>query len=65
MKLYHRNLIGVVTLFGIMAFTACTDDIKFGDSFIEKQPGGTLTIDSVFSNPEYTRQFLTGIYALQ
>ena len=45
MKLYHRNLIGVVTLFGIMAFTACTDDIKFGDSFIEKQPGGTLTID--------------------
>ena len=52
-------------MIGSMAFTACTDEIKFGDSFIEKQPGGTLTIDSVFSNPEYTRQFLTGIYALQ
>ena len=66
MKLYCKIITGVVTLMvGSMAFTACTDEIKFGDSFIEKQPGGTLTIDSVFSNPEYTRQFLTGIYALQ
>ena len=66
MKLYHKIITGVVTLMaGSMAFTACTDDVKFGDAFVEKQPGGTLTIDSVFSNPEYTRQFLTGIYALQ
>ena len=66
MKLSHKIIIGVVTLMaGSMAFTACTDEVKFGDSFIEKQPGGTLTVDSVFSNPEYTRQFLTGIYALQ
>ena len=66
MKLHHKKIIGVTALMiGSMAFTACTDEIKFGDSFIEKQPGGTLTIDSVFSNPEYTRQFLTGIYALQ
>ncbi len=67
MKLYHKITSGVMTLMvaASLLATSCTDEVKFGDSFIEKAPGGTLTIDSVFSNAEYTRQFLTGIYALQ
>ena len=47
------------------AFTACTDDVKFGSSFIEKAPGGTVTLDTVFNSAEYTRQFLVGLYVQQ
>ena len=66
MKLYHTISKGAAALLiATMTMTSCTDPIKFGDSFIEKQPGGTVTIDTVFANAEYTRQFLTGIYALQ
>ena len=49
-------------LVGSFTFTACTDDIKFGDSFIEKTPGGTVSLDTVFNSAEYTRQFLVGLY---
>lgn len=48
-----------------MAFTSCTDTIKFGNAFLEKAPGGTVTADTVFNNAEYTRQFLAGIYSKQ
>ena len=44
---------------------SCTDDIKFGDSFQEKAPGGTISIDSVFINETYTRGFLANVYAHQ
>ena len=44
---------------------SCTDEIKFGNSFLEKAPGGTVTADEVFSNPEYTRNFLASVYATQ
>ncbi len=52
-------------LLSAMAFTACTDDVKFADSFIEKSPGNTVSLDTVFNSATYTKQFLTGIYALQ
>ena len=66
MKLYHKIVTGLVTLaLGSMAFTACTDDVKFGSSFIEKAPGGTVTLDTVFGSAEYTKQFLVGLYTLQ
>ena len=66
MKLHHKILSGVVALvIGSMAFTACTDDIKFGNSFIEKTPGGTVSLDTVFGSAEYTKQFLVGLYVLQ
>ncbi len=57
--IYSLLLVAVVTL------TACTEDVKFGNAFLEKAPGGTTTADSVFSNAEYTRQFLAGIYSRQ
>ena len=47
------------------AVTGCTEQIKFGDSFIEKTPGGDVTIDTIFNSAEYTQQFLTGIYKNQ
>lgn len=55
-----------VVLAGFAAFsTSCTDEIKFGNSFLEKAPSGKVTIDTVFNNAEYTRQYLTSIYATQ
>ncbi len=66
MKLHHKIVTGVVALLiGSMAFTACTDEIKFGNAFIEKTPGGTVSLDTVFGSAEYTRQFLVGLYVLQ
>ena len=67
MKLYQKITTGAMTfvMAASMLITSCTDDIKVGSAFIEKAPGGTQTIDTVFNSAEYTRQFLTGIYALQ
>ncbi len=66
MKTHHKIFAGLMTLLLTAAtLTSCTDEIKFGDAFQEKSPGGTVTIDTVFNSAEYTRQFLTGIYALQ
>ena len=66
MKLNNKWIIGLAT--GIIisfASTSCVDEIKFGNSFLEKSPGGTVSKDTIFSNAEYTRQFLTSIYGLQ
>lgn len=48
-----------------MILGSCTDDIKLGNSFIDKAPGGDVTVDTVFNNAEYTRQFLTACYSRQ
>ena len=63
MKLNIKNIIGASLL--TLSLGACTDTVKFGNAFLEKAPGGTVTADTVFSNPEYTRNFLAGIYATQ
>ena len=63
MKRYINNIIGAALL--AIALGSCTDTVKFGDSFLEKAPGGTVTADTVFNNPEYTRNFLAGIYSTQ
>lgn len=44
---------------------SCTDDVKFGNAFIEKAPGGTVTLDTVFNSATYAQQFLTALYAKQ
>lgn len=64
MKTIKQGLI-VVALALVLPFASCVDKLRFGDGFLEKAPGGTVVKDSVFINAEYTRQFLTGIYALQ
>lgn len=47
------------------AFTGCTDEVRFGNSFLGKAPGGTANLDSIFANPDYVNQFLTNIYNKQ
>lgn len=64
MKLNIKHIIGVAAI-AALGMVSCTDEIKFGNSFLEKAPGGTVTADVVFSNPEYTRNFLASIYSTQ
>lgn len=45
--------------------TSCVDDFLFGNSFLEKAPGGSVTSDTVFNNPEFVRQYLTTLYSMQ
>lgn len=45
-----------------MAVVGCTDQFQVGDSFLDKAPGGTTNLDSIFANPDYVNQFLTNIY---
>lgn len=48
-----------------VALVSCTDKVTFGSEFIDKAPGGTLNLDSIFSNADYINQFLTNIYSKQ
>ena len=67
MKKQHKWLFAVaagLTMTSVIS-TSCVDDIKFGSAFLEKAPGGDVTSDTVFSNPEYVRQFLTTLYSMQ
>lgn len=44
-------------------FASCVDEIKFGDSFLEKPPTtNDLTQDSIFGNADYARAFLWNAY---
>lgn len=49
----------------LVGASSCTDAVKFGDAFLEKAPGGTVTADTVFNSNEYALQFLTGCYSMQ
>lgn len=63
-----RNILlksAVALMLSGAAMTACTDKIAFGDASLDKATSSTATIDSVFQNAEYTRQFLVGIYSKQ
>ncbi|MDE6632122.1 MAG: RagB/SusD family nutrient uptake outer membrane protein [Muribaculaceae bacterium] len=48
-----------------MVVTGCTDEVQFGNSFLDKAPGGTTTLDSIFANEVYVNQLLTNIYNKQ
>lgn len=66
MKIFKNIYTGLSAfILATVGITGCTDEVKFADSFIEKAPGGTVVLDTVFNSAEYTKQFLTGIYALQ
>ena len=60
-KYILTSLLGV---FFLMITSGCVDGIKFGDSFLEKAPGGDVTKDTIFNNPEYTRDFLWNTYSM-
>ena len=42
--------------------TSCVEKFAVGDAFLEKAPGVDVNIDTVFSNAEYTRNFLWSAY---
>ena len=43
MKLNIKYIIGVAAV-ATLGMVSCTDEIKFGNSFLEKAPGGTVTV---------------------
>lgn len=43
--------------------TSCVDEIKFGDSFLEKAPGVAVTQDTIFGKADYARRFLWDTYS--
>ena len=59
----NSKLIILSVILGLMALSACTDKILFGDSFLEKQPGVDITQDTIFSRREYARRFLWSAYS--
>jgi hypothetical protein len=59
----YKLILAMFVMASLLA--SCVDEIKFGNSFLEKAPGGDVTRDTVFNSAEYAKQFLVGIYALQ
>ena len=50
MKLQNKWFIGAMMGAVIsLVSTSCVDEIKFGNSFLDKAPGGNATIDTVFN----------------
>lgn len=45
-----------------VGMSSCVDEIKFGDSFLEKAPGVDITQDTIFGKAEYAREFLWSAY---
>lgn len=66
MKNLHKIIIGFfAAAVACASINSCTDPVKFGNSFLEKAPSGNATADTVFTNAEYTRQYLNCIYTMQ
>lgn len=47
----------IMAFVGVTTATSCVDEIKFGDSFLEKAPSVAVTQDSIFGKAEYARRF--------
>lgn len=66
MKILDKAIIALAAAAAFcFSINSCTDPLKVGNDFLEKAPGGTVTADTVFTNAEYTRQFLATIYHYQ
>ncbi|MBE6217410.1 MAG: RagB/SusD family nutrient uptake outer membrane protein [Bacteroidales bacterium] len=61
MKKILNNIL-LLGLFAAFFSTSCVEKFAVGDAFLEKAPGVDVNIDSVFSNAEYTRNFLWSAY---
>ena len=59
-----KNSIITYLLLGSLCLgTWSCGDIAFGDGFLEKAPGGDITIDTIFSSKMYADRALTSAYA--
>lgn len=60
----HLNKWFVAAFAGVALFaSSCVDQVKFGDSFLEKAPGVAVTQDTIFGKATYARAFLWDTYA--
>lgn len=60
-----KKILNNILVLGICAAffsTSCVEKFAVGDAFLEKAPGVDVNIDTVFSNAEYTRNFLWTAY---
>ena len=60
-----KKILSNILIIGLCAAffsTACVEKFAVGDAFLEKAPGVDVNIDTVFSNAEYTRNFLWSAY---
>ena len=54
----------IVAFVGLALFvSSCVDQVKFGDSFLEKAPGVAVTQDTIFGKATYARAFLWNTYS--
>lgn len=61
----HLSKWFIATLAGVALFSSsCVDQVKFGDSFLEKAPGVAVTQDTIFGKATYARAFLWNTYTL-
>lgn len=66
MNLKYKRLAGAIAGVALcLTSISCVDEIKFGNSFLEKAPGGSATQDTVFNSAVYVRQFLNTCYSRQ
>lgn len=60
-----KKILNNILILGICAAffsTSCVEKFAVGDAFLEKAPGVDVNIDTVFTNAEYTRNFLWSAY---
>ncbi len=62
MKTTINTIIRSLSVAVILALCAC-EDLRLGDSFLEKAPGVDVTIDTIFSSKLYADRALAAAYA--
>ena len=45
-----KTIISILILGGFVSGLTNCSDLKFGDGFLEKAPGGDVTVDTIFSS---------------
>lgn len=56
-----KRKILIILALGIFFISGC-EKLKFGNGFLEKEPGVDITKDTIFKNLEYAQRFLWGGY---
>ena len=58
-----KTIISILILGGFVSGLTNCSDLKFGDGFLEKAPGGDVTVDTIFSSKLYADRALNSAYA--
>ena len=60
----HLSKWFIAAFAGVALFaSSCVDQVKFGDSFLEKAPGVAVTQDTIVGKATYARAFLWDTYS--